>query len=109
MISLTKTQPGKFSHSGEKGRDIMTLAGRYLSILVALATITASSSHFDVSIPYPGEIFDAEDTQFVFSLVGGMPEGGEIVVWINGVVATRTRSQDNAMKVPSKSTNISPL
>lgn len=77
------------------------LVGRILPIILALATITALPSHFEVSIPYPGEIFDAEDTQFVFSLVGGLPEGGEIVVWINGAVATRTRSQDNAMKVPS--------
>jgi hypothetical protein len=92
-----------------EGLAIMTLAGRFLSVILALATITASSSYFDVSIPYPGEIFDAEDTQFVFSLVGGMPEGGEIVVWINGVVATRTRSQDNAMKVPSTFPNVSSL
>lgn len=73
-------------------------------VCVALMASLSSSTHFNVKVPYSGEIFDAEDTTFDFTLsdAGGLlEEGAEIVVWINGAVATRTRNVVNKLKIPA--------
>jgi hypothetical protein len=76
------------------------------SLLLGVILCLSECAHFDVRIPYPGEIFDAADTVFDFTLVGrDLVAGGSaglIIVQINGVEATKTSSNVNHLQVPGR-------
>ena len=58
--------------------------------------------HFEIAVPYSGEIFDSSDTFFQFVLHGAdLPKDGEIVMFINGAVATRSSTNENIIRAPS--------
>jgi hypothetical protein len=93
--------------NGKKMKMIPSRRGLALLLLVLGVSLRLGECvHFDVKIPYPGEIFDTADTAFEFTLVGLdlVPGGsaGVIVVTINGVEATRTANNLNSLQVPGR-------